>query len=212
MPSRLSRRGFYPAPFQLVLDERQPFSVEVHFIDEAYGFRLFGVDIEIHLFLVALDDRLLAIISENVAVAVEDAVVHGRLLTGFHADRGFAAFVLRQRRHDGEPKLTITVERFDIVVDEKDLHAPTLQISGVLERIHRVSCKTRYLTGDDQVELAPFRRRDHTHKMRALISRRARDTFVDILLDEIPFGVRRQNRLVPVHLIFKRRQLRFVFR
>ena len=173
---------------------------------------MFGVDIEIHLFLVALDDRLLAIISENVAIAVEDTVVHGRLLTGFHADRGFAAFVLRQRRHDGEPKLTITVERFYIVVDEKDLHTPAFQVAGVLERVHRVAGEARYLAGYDQVELAPFRRRDHSHEMRALICGRARDTFVDILLDEIPFGVRRQDRLVPVHLVFKRRQLRFVFR
>ena len=96
-------------------------------------------------------------------------------------------------------------ERFDIVVDEKDLHTPAFQIAGVLERIHRVSGKTRYLACDDQVELTPFCRRDHSHKMWTFIRGRARNTLVDILFDQFPFGVCCQDWLVPVHLIFKRR-------
>ena len=109
--------------------------------------RLFRIDTKLHRFGFVRQQFFHPVISQDIAVAVIDTVVHGGLLTAFDADGSLAAFVLGQGGHDGEPKLTIAVEGFDAVIDKVDLYPVFFQHPGVLQGIHGISGEPGYLTG-----------------------------------------------------------------
>ena len=203
MPFLHALRSFISPPFQLVLDFDQATAIQIHIVDKPD-----------RLSLLRVDDHFLAhtVIAQDVAVSVDHAVVHGSLLTAFHTDRSLAAFILGQSSHDGEPKLTITVECFDAVIDEVHLDTMLPQHSGVLQGVYGVSCEPGNLTGDDHIKLVLPGILHHAHKFRALFCGSAGDTLVDILTDQFPFRVVIQNRLVPVDLIFQRGELGFMLR
>ena len=193
-----------PCFFQLVLDLCHTHSAQVQVIDHPYRFSLLRIDDE----GVLID----AVISENIAVAVVNAIVHGGLLPGLDADGGFPALVLRQRCHDRQPQLPVTVKGLDVVVDEEHLNAVIPEQPGVLQRVYGITGKTGDLTGDDHVKLLRLGVPDHFHKARTLLCRRTGDSLVHILLGQHPIRPCRQNGLIPVHLVFQRRELRLVFR
>ena len=52
-----------------------------------------------------------------------------------------AGLLLRQRRHDGDEKLALGVQRVDVLFLEIDLHAFLLQLPDLGEAVHCVSCE-----------------------------------------------------------------------
>ena len=193
-----------PSLFQFVLNLCYAHSAQIQIIDHPHRFGLLWIDDE----GVLID----TVISENVAVAVVNAVIHGGLLPGFDADGGFSALVLRQRCHDRQPQLPVAVKGLDVVVDEEHLNTVIPEQPGVLQRVHSIAGKAGDLAGDDHVELLRLGIPDHLHKARALFRRRAGDPLVHILLGQYPIRPCRKNGLVPVHLVFQRRELRLVLR
>ena len=108
---------------------------------------LLRVDAELHQFSFVRKNFFNTIIAEDIAVSVIDTIIHRGLLTAFHTDGSFTAFILGQGRHDGEPKLTITVEGFDAIIDKVDFYPMFFQHPSVLQGVHGISCETGYLTG-----------------------------------------------------------------
>lgn len=196
-------RGFISVPFQLVLDFCQAAAIQIHIVDEPDGSGLLRVD-----------NHFLAhtVIAQNIAVAIDHTVVHGGLLTALDTDGSFAAFVLGQCCHDGEPKLTITVKCLNAVIDKVHLDAMLFQHSGVLQGVHGVSCEPGHLASDNHIELVLLCIFHHAHELRALFCGSAGDALIDILTDQFPFRVVIHDGFVPVDLIFQCGKLGIVIR
>jgi len=103
------------------------------------------------------------------------------LLSGFYTDGCLAALILCKRCHYRQPQFTVAVKGLDVIVDEKDLNAVLLQQACILKRIHCVSGKARYLTGDNHIEFPLPGILYHLHKTRTFFSRCSRYTLINIL-------------------------------
>ena len=211
VPVALSRGGLVAQLFQLVFDGDQTFPGQIHIKDGSYRFGLFRVDPHLYMFLVPFLP-FVSCIPKNVAIPVDNAVVHRGLLTAFHTDGCLSAFILRQRCHDRQPQFAVAIKGVDVVVQKEHSHAMLLQHTGVLQGVHRISGKTGYLTGDDHIEFLVLGILDHPHELGTLFSRCAGDAFINIVTGQHPFRSCFQNGLVPVDLVFQRGKLGFVFR
>ena len=156
-PFLLALGGLVSPPFQLVLDFYKAAAIQIHVEDQPDGLGLFRIDVKFHQLSLVRQQFLISVIPQNVAVAIIDTVIHGCLLTAFDTDGGFAAFILGESGHDGEPELTIAVEGLDAVIDEVDLYPMLFQQLGVLQGVHGISGEPGYLTGQNQVKLVFFR-------------------------------------------------------
>ena len=176
-PPFLSQRRQPSRFLKFVLDGCYSHSTQVHIINHSHRLCLFGVD-----------DHLLAdtVVSEDIPIAVEHTVLHRGLLSGFYTDGCLAALVLCKRCHDRKPQFTVAVKGFDVIVEEKHLHTVFLQQPSVLKGIHRVSRKTGNLTGNNHIELLLPCILNHFHKLRTLLSRCSRNTFINILCGQSP--------------------------
>ena len=191
-PPFLSQRRQPSRFLKFVLDGCYSHSTQVHIINHSHRLCLFGVD-----------DHLLAdtVVSEDIPIAVEHTVLHRGLLSSFYTDGCFAALVLCKGCHDRKPQFTVAVKGFDVVVEEKHLNTVFLQQPSVLKGIHRVSRKTGNLTGNNHIELLLPCILNHFHKLRTLLSRSSRNTFINILCGQSPVRSCRQNWLIPVKLV-----------
>lgn len=191
-PPFLSHRRQPSRFLKLVLDGCYPHSTQVHIINHSHRLCLFGVD-----------DQLLAdtVVSEDIPVAVEHTVLHRGLLSGFYTDGCLAALVLCKRCHYRKPQFAVAVKGFDVIVEEKHLNTVFLQQPSVLKGIHCVSRKTGNLTGNNHIELLLPCILNHFHKLRTLLSRCSRNTFINILCGQSPVRSCRQNWLIPVKLV-----------
>ena len=81
------------------------------------------------------------------------------------------------------------------------------QHTGVLQGVHGVSGKTGHLTGQNHVKLMLLRILDHPHEFATLFCGCAGDAFINISLNQCPFRMVVQQRLVPIKLIFQCRNL-----
>ena len=90
----------------------QPLQIEVE--NHSDGFCLIFVDniSSVH-----------TVIADDIAAAVQHAVITADFLTGTDTLGNFTAFLLGKGCHDRQPQLTIAVHRPDIILDEIDLYA-----------------------------------------------------------------------------------------
>ena len=211
-PFLLPLRGFISPPFQFILDFHKTTAIQIHVEDQPDGLGLLRIDVEFHQLGLVRQQFLISIISQNIAVAVIDTVIHRCLLTALDTDGGLAAFILGKCGHDGEPKLTIAVKGFDAIVDEVDLYSMFFQHPGVLQGVHGVSSKPGHLTGQNQVKLVLFRILHHPHEFGPLLCGCSGDALIHIPLHQSPFRVKIQQRFVPVQLILQCGYLRLMLR
>ena len=117
------------------------------------------------------------------------ALLHAAFLSPFDALGCFAAFLLRDGGHDGEPKLRIGIKGVDVVVHKDHANAVPPQFTGITHAVQRISCKTGDLLRDNKVDLAPFCRIDHAVERFTLFRVGARDTLIRKHFHQLPFGL-----------------------
>ena len=119
------------------------------------------------------------IIAKHVPGAVDHPVLEGDHLPRLHPHGGLFRFVLREGRHDGQPKLPVLIVHGPYaVLGEIHLNPHPLQEPRLLEGVHRVPCEPRYLPRDDQVEMSVLCVLHHPHKVFPLGYGGAGDTFI----------------------------------
>ena len=150
--------------------------VEVHIVNHPDGLCLFRVD---HIGVAY------PVIAQDIAVSIESAFLPTHMLACLDPLGDFAAFLLGEGSHDGEPKLTIAVHGPDIVLHEVHFHTDVLQFSCSHQGVHRVSCEAADLTGHDQVELSRTGIFQHFQKGRSLLRLGAGDALVDLLYSSV---------------------------
>src|SRR5699024_7363044 len=70
-----------------------------------------------------------ALIAENVSVAVEHFIHSADLLPRLHTLGNLSALILSERRHNGKPKLSVSVHRPDVVLHEIHLDVDVFEFS-----------------------------------------------------------------------------------
>ena len=96
------------------------------------------------------------------------------------------AFFLREARHDGQQDFAFTVEGPDVFLLEIDLDAVFLQLSDGGQGVDCVPRKAADGLGDDQVDLAVHRIRDHAFEALAVLGAGARDALVGVHGHKLP--------------------------
>ena len=112
--------------------------------------------------------------------AKNDALFHAARLPPFGAFRGLSALVLRDGAHDRQSKLPIVGAGIQAVIEKQHTYTPLPQVTGDLQRVHRVAGETADLLGHDQVDLSQFCRVEHFVELHALAGRCAGDALVGI--------------------------------
>ena len=90
-----------------------------------------------------------ALIAENISVAVEHFIHAADLLSRLHTLGNFAALVLRERRHNGKAKFSVSVHRPDVVLHEIHLDVDIFELSRRHKGIDGISRKPAHFTGYD---------------------------------------------------------------
>ena len=144
--------------------------------DMPHDLRTFFVDV--HL-------AAMHIVAQHTA-SEHHALFHAALLPPLDALGCFAAFLLRDGGHDGEPQLRIGVKGVDVVVHEDHANAVPPQFTGITHAVQRVSCKTGDLLRNNEVDLAPLCRIDHAVECLALFRVGARDALIRKHLHQFP--------------------------
>ena len=140
-PAHITVAVLSPTNAEFIADFLFTVAVQIQIKNHADGFGLVFVD------NVGVSHTVVA---DDIAVAVEDAVVPADFLTCTDALGNFAAFFLGQGRHDGKAEFAVAVHRPDVILDEIDLHAVVFQFAGHYQRVHGVAGKAADLAGDDQ--------------------------------------------------------------
>ena len=96
------------------------------------------------------------------------------------------AFFLREARHDGQQNFAFAVEGPDVFFLKIDLDAVFLQLPDGGQGVDRVPRKAADRLGDDQVDLAVHRIRDHAFEALAVLGAGARDALVSVHGYEFP--------------------------
>ena len=97
-----------------------------------------------------------------------------------------AAFLLRQRAHDGNEQLALAVESPDILLFKIALDAFFLELSDGRQAVHGVAGKAADALGDDQVNLPGQRISDHSLEAFTALGAGTGDAFVGIDVHELP--------------------------
>ena len=155
-----------------------PLGVQIK--DSAYRFRLFLIDYisSIH-----------TVIADNITAAIEYTFLTAHLLSGFYALTGLAAFILGNARHNGQANFSIAVHCPDAIIYKIDFHAVLLQFACGIQCIHRVACKPRQFTSDNQVKAVFLCVLYHPHKWWTFLHLGTGYAFVYVLRYNGPVGI-----------------------
>ena len=113
------------------------------------------------------------------------------------------AFLLRKCRKDGQQHLAHCLGSVDPFLLEDDVDALFLQVTDVLEALHRVSGKPGDALGHNGVELTSLRVADHLEELRTLSCGSARDAFIGVHVYQHHVWVLIDLLLVRFHLGFQ---------
>ena len=80
-------------------------------------------------------------ISKDAAVAQHYILLNGLLMPEFHTGGQLAEFILCDGGHDGQTKFGVLVKGIDVVVLEKDTYSRIQELSGILDRVQRITGK-----------------------------------------------------------------------
>ena len=140
------------------------------------------------------DDLRLAILSlaEAVQLFVLDAgfaCFHGAAFAPCDIGGDGLALRLCEGTGEGDAKLTVLLQRVDVLLLEDDGDAQGFEGAGVVEAVHRVSCEAGYRLGQYHVYLVLTAMLDHSHEVLTLFCRGAGDTFIRKDAAHRPFRV-----------------------
>ncbi len=97
-----------------------------------------------------------------------------------------AAFLLRQRAHDGDEQLALAVESPDVLLLEIALDAFLLELPDGRQAVHGVAGEAADALGDDEVDLSGQSVGDHPLEALAALGGCARDALVGVDVHELP--------------------------
>ena len=150
-------------------------------------------------------------ISKNPAVAQNDLVPDGLLMTEFHTGTELSQFILGDGGHDGQAKFGIFIQGVDIVVLEENTHTVTQQLAGILDGIQGITGKAGNFLGNHKIELVLCGILNHPVEILTLFRGDTGKTFVNVAGNKRPVLVSFDQILVVSDLIAQRVQLLITF-
>ena len=153
-PLLFSYRVQGPLRLQLALDGPQGVSGQVPLVDKADGLRLLLVDhrLSVRAFLISQHPLILH---------CDTSAFHRLTLTPADPAAGTLALRLGEGAVYGDEELALRIDGVDILFlkDDRDTQFP--QFSGIVDRVHRISCEPGDRFGQDHVDLPLTAHPDH---------------------------------------------------
>ena len=131
---------------QLLGDRRRHHALYEQAVDHLHGFRLLRHNARLPILTFFVAEELL-VGHADLAIGKSFPLPPGDVLTDG------AAFLLRQRGHDGDEQLALAVHRVDVLFLEVYLHAAFLELTDSGQRIHGVPRKPADRFRDDEIDL-----------------------------------------------------------
>ena len=156
-----------------------------------------------HLCLLLIDGQPPAVfhIAEDTAVTQNHLVLDGLLMTKLDTAGKLAQLVLCDRGHNRQPELRIFVQGVDIVILKKHAYTAAEKLTGVLDGVQCVSCKTGNFLGDHKVKFVLCGILNHPVEILTFLGGNAGQTFINVTGNESPVTVALDQLVVIGYLI-----------
>ena len=148
--------------FQFIFDHPQAGPSEIALIEPSDDFRLFRNDLRLTILTLAV----------SVQLFILDADLSGLHSTALApCDIGGDGFTFRlgEGPGEGDPQLTVLLQRIDVFLLEDDCDAKLLERPDIVEAVHRVAGEAGNRLGQDHIDFLLAAVPDHPHEVLTLL-------------------------------------------
>ena len=168
--------------FQFLFDHPQAGPGEIALIEPSDDFRLFRNDLRLAILTLAVAIQLFILDADF-------ASLHSTALAP--CDIGGDGFTLRlgEGTGEGDPQLTVFLQRIDVFLLEDDCDAELFQCPDIVEAVHRVAGEAGDRLGQNHIDFLLAAVTNHPHEVLTLLGRGSGDALVCKDTGHRPSGV-----------------------